>query len=279
MINIGAGMIMLSRKAAETVLKYYRTTTFGEVRTAFNWLTGKDISAVWELKRPESESVESNVFFETGYASTDWFYDTALLLSGFVSLATIPSMAKNIDIDLFTHMGIREVQHGDERSGLPLESFGTFVRNHQSLVNRSIEHYAEVCHHPYRNRFVYFPHQVLWSGSGKLTGAQKYRWEQNYGPFNIELQTAGSTLILPVHGGVFDLSFHAGPDCGSCRIRCASGTIDLDLRADEKKIQVVTLDIPHLGETQIEITALAPKVIWRSIASNSPQPALVGQIR
>ncbi|MFP5226727.1 MAG: hypothetical protein ACLGXA_03800, partial [Acidobacteriota bacterium] len=85
MFNLGAGMVLFTREAAQSVLNRYRTTTGEEIRGVFRSRAGIDIHGI-------------------GYAQTstsaDWYFDAGLLLDGYCSLAPIPSMANNIDADL-----------------------------------------------------------------------------------------------------------------------------------------------------------------------------------
>ncbi|WP_378995573.1 glycosyltransferase family 2 protein [Methylobacterium mesophilicum] len=277
MINLGAGMVMFSRAAAKKVLQYYRTATFGEIRTAFAGITGKDIATLWEIGGPEIEGASSNIAFESFPTSTDWFYDAILLLSGFVSLATIPSMAKNIDVDLESFLGIREVRKEDKPSGFPHESFAGFVRNHQELTARGIEHLIGPIHKVSSGKFVYFPHQILWSGFGFVEGDYSFRWEQVYGPLNIVL-AVGSAIIFHVVGGKCDLSFHVRPNGGQCEIRFAERSIHIQLCADQGSIHTVALDIPYGPKSRVEIRALTPGVTWRGVECDSIQPTLMAKI-
>ena len=88
--NVGAGMVLFSRAAAEAVLADYRLGTAKEIQKNFLASTGVDVSPVWELfmEKPDRP------------LGADWRYASAVWKRGMVSIGTIPTMAENIDVDI-----------------------------------------------------------------------------------------------------------------------------------------------------------------------------------
>ena len=77
--NLGAGMIVFTREAAELVLQHYRTQWTTENRHTFAMLTRTDIGKYWAFRGQEH------------FLVADWRWDALLASHGFASLALTPS--------------------------------------------------------------------------------------------------------------------------------------------------------------------------------------------
>jgi glycosyltransferase involved in cell wall biosynthesis/Tfp pilus assembly protein PilF len=88
--NMGAGMVLFSRAAAEAVLADYRLSSAQEVHHLFRTTTGVDLSPAWELfmEKPDRP------------LGADWRYASSCWKSGLISVGTVPTMAENIDVDI-----------------------------------------------------------------------------------------------------------------------------------------------------------------------------------
>lgn len=88
--NMGAGMVLFSRAAAQAVLADYQLTNAAHVRDYFQAATGVDLGSVWELfmEKPDRK------------LGADWHFALSILKAGLVSVGTIPHYAENIDVDL-----------------------------------------------------------------------------------------------------------------------------------------------------------------------------------
>lgn len=88
--NMGAGMVLFSRAAAEAVLADYAITSAKEVRHLFQSSTSVDFTSVWEIFREEPDRV----------LGMDWRYASSMWKQGMISVGTVPCMAENIDADV-----------------------------------------------------------------------------------------------------------------------------------------------------------------------------------
>lgn len=88
--NMGAGMVLFSRPAAEAVLADYRLTSAQEVHDHFLSATGVNLSPVWELFMGQADRG----------LGADWRYSLSMWRRGMLSLGTVPSLAENIDLDI-----------------------------------------------------------------------------------------------------------------------------------------------------------------------------------
>jgi hypothetical protein len=85
---MGAGMILFTRDGANAVLEDYRTTGSSEVGT------------FWETEGFELQSWDLWRDLPNRGLGADWWYAAAMFKKGLVSVASVPTMARNIDSDL-----------------------------------------------------------------------------------------------------------------------------------------------------------------------------------
>ncbi|HEV2692279.1 MAG TPA: glycosyltransferase [Verrucomicrobiae bacterium] len=88
--NVGAGMVLFSRAAAEAVLADYSLGAAKEIHGNFMTSTGVDLSPAWELFQEKPDRP----------LGADWRYASVTWKSGKVSVGTVPNMAENIDVDI-----------------------------------------------------------------------------------------------------------------------------------------------------------------------------------
>jgi len=88
--NVGAGMVLFSRAAAEAVLADYRLGSAKEIQKLFRATTGVDLSPVWELFMEQPDRA----------LGADWRFASVLWQRGLIGLGTVPTLAENIDVDI-----------------------------------------------------------------------------------------------------------------------------------------------------------------------------------
>ena len=88
--NIGAGMVLFSRVAAEAVLADYSLSSAKEVQGVFQKTAGVDISPAWELFMDQPDRA----------LGADWRYAMSAWKRGMIGVGTNPTMAENIDVDI-----------------------------------------------------------------------------------------------------------------------------------------------------------------------------------
>ena len=86
----GAGMVLFSRRAAKIVLATYGRMTARRIANFYKKKFGKDLSDVWELWIDKDDWLHG----------CDWAYSLQLYAHGMISVGSIPSMARNIDMDV-----------------------------------------------------------------------------------------------------------------------------------------------------------------------------------
>jgi hypothetical protein len=123
--NVGAGMILFTRKAARVVLATYGPTTARKLAAFYRARFGIDLGNVWELWMDQ----------EDRYLGCDWAYCMHLFSHGMISVGSIPSMASNIDCDMEKVLctGFVKVSKGINKE-LRNDSFRFISRSFLSLV-------------------------------------------------------------------------------------------------------------------------------------------------
>ncbi len=84
MLNIGAGMIVFSREAAQIVLNAFRSGYTADNRRIFCQLSGVDLGPFWAFKNNDHNLV------------ADWHFDAVLASHGLCSLGVMPSYVQMI---------------------------------------------------------------------------------------------------------------------------------------------------------------------------------------
>lgn len=102
--NVGAGMVLFSRAAAEAVLADYETTSAAHLQQFYQAALGVDLSNVWELFM---EKPDRNL-------GADWLYAASILKRGMISVGTIPSLAENLDVNLEEYCGTEYVHSASD---------------------------------------------------------------------------------------------------------------------------------------------------------------------
>jgi glycosyltransferase involved in cell wall biosynthesis/Tfp pilus assembly protein PilF len=88
--NVGAGMVLFSRAAAEAVLADYSVPSALEIRDFFRQRAGVDLAPAWELFMDKKDRL----------LGADWRYASSVWKQNLVSIGTVPTFAENIDMDI-----------------------------------------------------------------------------------------------------------------------------------------------------------------------------------
>jgi hypothetical protein len=209
MFNIGAGMIVLTRQAAQAVLATYRSTNGREISRVCRKMVQGDISRICE-----GGIVEANMY------PADWFFDCALMQLGFASVGALPALARNIDVDT-SALGLRPVSEAQPAAGLDPSLF----RNYQRNLWRAAQTADSVGYlfDPQLDRFVVFPHQLP---STAFSGEWKATWQQCFGPFEVQPTNTADTLRWDLVNGSCDVVFRTGHENKRYRITAGGSAKD-----------------------------------------------------
>lgn len=256
MFNIGAGMLVLTREAAEAVLATYRSTSGPEINRVCRKMTQGDIGQI----------CESSLRNDCTY-SADWFFDCALMQLGFASVGTLPALARNIDAD-YSSMGLRPASESQPAAGLVPALFRIYQRNLYLAAQTADA--VGYCFDPTVDRFVVFPHQLTAQG---YSGDWQIKWRQCFGPFELQATRAGNALRWELTNGNCDIIVRTADENQRCRV-IAGGAVNNFLHPQAGGF---TVHVPGASgaPTPLEVQP-DPGVSISAILFTEPQPWFLG---
>jgi len=272
MHNIGAGMIMFSRKAAQLVLQNYRTVWTTENRLLFAQLSGIDIASYWAFRGNEH------------FLVADWNFDRVLAANGLASLALTPNRCEMLDQDI-APLGLKYA--GDNRATNSI-SFATY-RDNLARIREGA--FRPGVNHPFfhdASGYTIFPHQIPQIG-GEYMGDWRIRDFLGFGPFcwktgETGYVRTGSTqeyrpkliaLNVPVSGPC-DFIVSGGEHGGKIKLEDEQSgySVEPDLPAEAGN-NFMQLSIPSSASYRnVRLTALSPGVCFLGLKTREPQPWL-----
>jgi hypothetical protein len=265
MHNLGAGMVIFSRSAAELILKYYRTGMTSENRRVFSLLSGVDIGSYWAFRGSEHMLV------------ADWSWDRMLAQHGLCSLALTPAKAEQLE-DIAS-MGLAMVKKPVKELDNP-KAFTRYARNLEQVRKGDvIMPSTPGMRLFYGDTWTIFPHQLPSLGA-VYSGDWRFKWAMGYGCFAWK-SGEGVTLHnppivdIPVMGPV-DILVSGGEKGGQIRVHdehtgfsCEPGLVP------EGQSGTLAIAVPGAYTYRnIKVTALTPGVIFYGIRSREAQPYL-----
>jgi hypothetical protein len=207
MFNIGAGAIILTREAAEIILRTFRTGWWNSIRYSFAQVSGIDIGTY--------ACFAGNQQFVT----TDWQFEHQLLRRGLCALALTPAKCDMIgQVPSLAEQGLELVADPiRDSTSFPHEKFQYFIKTMNSIrwltVGCHVDFDAVVQpFHTHAGGTLFFPHQV-----GYLFAQQqgwRLKWSQGWGPFAYVAGPGGASLSVRVAGGC-SLLLSGGTDIGA----------------------------------------------------------------
>lgn len=268
--NLGAGQIIFTRRAAELVLKHFRTTWTLENRRVFMHASGIDIGADWAFKGAQQ------------WLCADWGFDKTLTEHGLSSLALTPARCEMIgQVPSLAEQGLT-LARGPVEAKRNDEVFELYKRRMQ--VRREFEGFpASPFYQDDTGRWTIFPHQVEQIG-GKYFGDWRLKWSQGHGPFAYrageELQGTILTspdlrpsLNVPISGPCAFL-VSGGENGGRVQVVDEASGYDVspELAPEGPTTQVMYLNVPAgISYRNIRLTALTPGVVFYGIITQETQ--------
>jgi hypothetical protein len=267
MHNLGAGMIIFSRKAAKLVLHNYRTTWTTENRLVFAQLSGIDIGGFWAFRG------------EQQFLVADWGFDKVLAANGLASLALTPNKVTMIDQPI-EPLGLK---YADGKFAMNPNIFETY---RDSLARVRSGELKVGIHHPFFNdgsTFIIFAHQIPQIG-GEYIGDWRVRDFMPFGPFcwkcgedtpGGECAPPHPKLTVPISGPC-EFIVSGGEHGGKIRIEDEhSGYVAEPSLPPEDGTNFLTIPVPATAAYRnIKLTALDPGVCLFAIKTREPQPTL-----
>lgn len=271
--NLGAGMTIFSRRAAELVLQYFRTGFTTENRRTFMQVSGLDI-ARW-----------SSFVQQPHMTCADWTFERILAQHGMVALALTPAKCQMI---------------GQEPSlaeqGLTLTTGPVDALRNDKAFDTLVERMALIGDGHFQMpdpRFLVedgnttiFPHQIPMLG-GRFDGDWSLKWCQGFGPFAWK---AGAPVeeFYAGHGNVGETHTRVSiPVSGPCQLLVSGGEhggrvtirdemsgyeITTEVAPEGPQGQVLPMSVPGNAYRTIQLTALSPGITFYGLVVREAQP-------
>ena len=256
MHNLGAGMVIFSRRAAWAVLNEFRTGWTLENRQLFMQMSGLDIGQWWAFKMNDHP------------LCADWGFDRVLASHGLASLALTPSPVEMIgQVPSLAEQGL-ELAREPIYSMLDDKAFDRFRQTAARIVRRKVWPGTwGICPQLPDGSQIIFPHQVH-RIDGASPGPWKLRWAQGFGPFAWEAKEAGAAITVPVSGPA---NFIVGnPD--RCKVVDTVSGYEVAPTGTIAEGQQVVLGVPAgVSYRKITLRATAPGAIFYGLQVIQPQ--------
>ena len=256
MHNLGAGVVIFTRQAAEIVLRTFRTHWWSDNVKLFAQLSGIDLRTYAAFRGNEQ------------WVTTDWGWEAQLARHGLASLALTPAKCSMIGQNPPLHEQGLELTQGpvevrrDERAFIQyrntlaylrrgdwkFELPGTFARDGAAML--------------------FFPHQLgalytTWQGTLEL------QWSQGYGPFAYRAGPGGASLSVHISG--------------SASFQCSGGIAGATVTIEDRRsgfrarphlppaTEVISIAVPG-GPIPRQVTVqLAEGAVFYGLLCNDPQ--------
>lgn len=190
MLNVGAGMIIMTRDAAQIVLDTFRTAYWPATRKVFAQLSGIDVATFACFRGNEQ------------ITTTDWQFEAQLARMGYATLALTPSKASMIgqvpplhEQGLTLTQGLVEARRDDKAFDLYREN----LRRCGPCVDGKMLSDGWPVLHREGSGLIIFPHQLGCIGAQR-SGNWRLKNSQGFGPFAYRAGQGGASLSARISG-------------------------------------------------------------------------------
>jgi len=270
MHNLGAGMVIFTREAADIVLRAFRTHWWPDNRRLFANLSGIDLATYAAFKGNEQ------------WVSTDWGWDAQLARHGLASLALTPAKCQMIGqkwpleqqgLELTTKDNSHCAEEGSILHGISNRAFKMY-RDNLARLGPCIDGIMpsdswSVLHRDGAGLMV-FPHQLGYlAGAEPWQGTTELQWNQGFGPFVYRAGPGGASLSVRISG---ICSFLASGGNDGARVAITDTRSGFNFAPSlPAGHEPVSLQVPG-GPISRRITIeLAEGAVFHGLATNDPQ--------
>lgn len=265
MHNLGAGMVIFSRAAAELVLNTYRTQWTTENRMTFVQVSCSDIGRYWAFKGSEH------------WLCADWRWDAVLAAHGYASLSLTPSHVEMIgQVPPLEQQGLAIARKPVD--GLRGEEVFGFYRNRMAQI-RSGERVIKTSGLFQRDSMggdMIFAHQIAAVG-GRFAGGWQLKDSIGFGPFGWKAKELdGACITIPALGPCA-LFLSGGEHGGQCEVadKDTGFMARPNLPGEGAQGMVVPVTIPaHAAYREVTIKPLTTGVTFYGMRCRDEQSRL-----
>jgi hypothetical protein len=190
MHNLGAGMVVFTRQAAELVLRSFRTHWWPANRLLFAQLAGIDLATYAAFRGQEQ------------FVTTDWGWEAQLASHGLASLALTPARCTMIgQVPSLKEQGLElTTQSVICLSGAGHKTFERYRDNLCRIGEGKMKIDVPGIIHRDGNGLLFFPHQLPALHGSRREGSWKLQWSQGFGPFAYRAGEGGGYLSVHISG-------------------------------------------------------------------------------
>lgn len=190
MLNVGAGMIVMTRDAAQIALDTFRTAWWPTTRKVFAQMSGIDVATFACFRGQEQMT------------TTDWQFEAQLARMGYATLALTPSKASMIgQVPPLHAQGLTLTQGPVEtrRNDKAFETYRENLRRCGPCVDGKMLSDGWPVLHREGNGLLIFPHQLGYIGV-QGSGNWRLKTSQGFGPFAYRAGPGGASLSARISG-------------------------------------------------------------------------------
>lgn len=255
--NLGAGIVLFTREAAQLILKFYRTGWWHDNRAVFGQLSGLDIGR-WGCFRGNEQCT-----------TADWHFDAVLAQHGLASLALTPS-----PVDMIGQEPSLEEQ-GLVLAREPIEerrddlAFATFQGRTAMIRSGAWKPDTIKPIHQHMGMQTHFAHQLT-NLEFERGGDWRLQWSQGFGPFVYRANTE-SKMCLMLFGPVTFL-VSGGKHGAKVTIRDTDSGYEISPELPAGEQQIAQLQVPGGMAYRGIVMTCAPGAVFYGVQTSEPQP-------
>lgn len=231
MHNIGAGVIIFTREAAQIVLSTMRTHWWPDNVRLFGQLSGIDLRTYACFRGNEQ------------WVTTDWGWEAQFARHGLASLALTPAKVQMIGQNPpLAQQGLDLTGHGPDPMHVARDDKAFLdyaIALDRIRVGHAAPEYPSMIHRDSTGQ-LFFPHQ-LGALNAEWRGKLELQWSQGFGPFAYRAGPGGASLLVHVSGACSFL-VDGGRDGG----RDGARVIVEDTRSGFRAQPVIAVDSPMI---------------------------------
>lgn len=248
MHDLGAGMIIFTREAAQQVLHTFRAGWTTDNRRAFQRLSGIDIGRYWAFN------------FAEHWLTADWHWGVALACRGLSMLALTPSPVEMIGQEpLLAEQGLT-LTTGPVNAREDVGVFRDFAANlnlvRNGRLNLNID--PALARNPADGATTVMAHQIGFIG-GSYNDKWAMRDARHFGPFTFTATEAGAEVCFNACGPI-NVLVSGGEKGAALEIGDASGfSVAPELPASPDGKAIMNIAVPgNIASRALRIRALTP---------------------
>ncbi len=275
--NLGAGLVLFKRAAAQLVLSHFRSGWTTDNRRVFCQLSGVDIGSFWAFRGGDHNLV------------ADWHFDTVLAAHGYSSLALTPSPVEMIGQDPPLEQQGLKIATGPVTARIDSKGFEQYRYNLAAVREGRLRIPVETKfqYNNESNSWTYLPHQLHMLG-GKFEGDWRFKEMRAFGEFGWVAGTSNPAAMegkweypesvpsfsVPVFGNAM-LLMSGGEKGGQVHVVDEQSGYEIEpfIAPEGETKQCLQIPLPAtINQRTIRVTCKAPGICFYRLVTKEPQP-------